>query len=118
MIERAASGRRGGCRAGRPSETVVVYGAGPVGLFAMRSLWLMGAALVIAVDHVDYRLEFAQRWAGVETVNFRDLDIITTIKGMSDDRGADASIDAVGCEAAGSAVHRAAGVYGTYRTTP
>src|SRR5512132_2360547 len=38
-------------------ETVVVFGAGPVGLFAMRSLWLLGAGRVIAVDHVDYRLE-------------------------------------------------------------
>jgi threonine dehydrogenase-like Zn-dependent dehydrogenase len=93
-------------------ETVVVYGAGPVGLFAMRSAWLMGAGRVIAVDRVAYRLEFARRWAGVETVNFEDVDIVTTIKGMTDDRGADASIDAVGCEAAGSAAHRALGVYG------
>jgi threonine dehydrogenase-like Zn-dependent dehydrogenase len=93
-------------------ETVAVYGAGPVGLFAMRSLWLMGAGRVIAVDQVDYRLEFARRWAAVETVNFREVDVITTIKGMTGDRGADASVDAVGCEAAGSAAHRALGVYG------
>jgi threonine dehydrogenase-like Zn-dependent dehydrogenase len=93
-------------------ETVVVYGAGPVGLFAMRSLWLMGAGRVIAVDEVDYRLDFARRWAGVETLNFRDVDIITTIKGLTDDRGADASVDAVGCEAAGSGGQRLAGVYG------
>jgi threonine dehydrogenase-like Zn-dependent dehydrogenase len=93
-------------------ETVVVYGAGPVGLFAMRSAWLMGAGRVIAVDEVDYRLDFARRWARVETLNFREVDLITTIKGMTDDRGADCSIDAVGCEAAGSAVQRAAGVYG------
>jgi hypothetical protein len=52
-------------------ETVVVYGAGPVGLFATRSAWLMGAGRVIAVDHVDYRLEFARRWARVETLNSR-----------------------------------------------
>jgi threonine dehydrogenase-like Zn-dependent dehydrogenase len=93
-------------------ETVVVYGAGPVGLFAMRSLWLMGAGRVIAVDRVEYRLAFARRWAGVETLNFDELDVVTTVKGMTDDRGADASIDAVGCEAAGSGAHRAAGVYG------
>jgi threonine dehydrogenase-like Zn-dependent dehydrogenase len=93
-------------------ETVAVFGAGPVGLFAMRSLWLMGAGRVIAVDEVDYRLEFARRWAGVEPLNFRDVDIVATIKSMTEGRGADASIDAVGCEAAGSAVHRAAGVYG------
>jgi threonine dehydrogenase-like Zn-dependent dehydrogenase len=96
----------------RGGETVVVYGAGPVGLFAMRSAWLMGAGRVIAVDHVDYRLDFARRWAGVETLNFREVDIISTIKGMTEGRGADASIDAVGCEAAGSAAQRAIGVYG------
>jgi threonine dehydrogenase-like Zn-dependent dehydrogenase len=93
-------------------ETVVVFGAGPVGLFAMRSAWLLGAGRVIAVDHVDYRLEFARSWAGVETLNFERVDIITAIKGMTDDRGADASIDAVGLEAAGSTLQRAVGVYG------
>jgi threonine dehydrogenase-like Zn-dependent dehydrogenase len=93
-------------------ETVVVYGAGPVGLFAMKSAWLMGAERVIAVDEVDYRLEFARRWAGVETLNFREVDVVTAVKAMTDDRGADASIDAVGCEAAGSAVQRAVGVIG------
>lgn len=92
-------------------ETVVVYGAGPVGPFAMRSAWLMGAGRVIAVDEIEYRLDFARRWARVETINFRDVDIITTIKGLTDDRGADCSIDAVGCEASGGAIHRAAGVY-------
>ena len=93
-------------------ETVVVFGAGPVGLFAMRSLWLMEAGRVIAVDHVDYRLEFARRFAAVETLNFREADVVTAIKGMTDDRGADASIDAVGLEAAGSATHRATGIFG------
>jgi threonine dehydrogenase-like Zn-dependent dehydrogenase len=96
-------------------ETVVVYGAGPVGLFAMRSAWLVGAGRVIAVDRVDYRLEFARRWARVETLNFEDTDIITTIKGLTDDRGADCSIDAVGCEAAGGPVQRAFGVFGKCR---
>ncbi len=92
-------------------ETVVVFGAGPVGLYAMRSLWLMGAGRVIAVDRVPYRLEFARRWAGVETLNFDEVDVIASVKAMTDDRGADASIDAVGCEAAGSLLQRAAGVH-------
>jgi threonine dehydrogenase-like Zn-dependent dehydrogenase len=93
-------------------ETVVVFGAGPVGLFAMRSAWLLGAGRVIAVDEVEDRLEFARRWAAVETLNFRDVDLVTTIKGMTGDRGADCSIDAVGCEASGSAFQRAIGIYG------
>jgi threonine dehydrogenase-like Zn-dependent dehydrogenase len=91
-------------------ETVLVLGCGPVGLFAMESAWLMGAGRVIAVDHLDYRLEFARKWAGVETLNFKEVDVVTTIKGMTEDRGADATIEAVGCEAEGSQVHRLLGV--------
>ena len=92
-------------------ETVLVLGCGPVGLFAMWSAWAMGAGRVIAVDQENYRLAFARDWLGVETLNFRDVDIVTAIKGMTDDRGADATIEAVGCEAAGSSLHRAFGIY-------
>jgi threonine dehydrogenase-like Zn-dependent dehydrogenase len=92
-------------------ETVLVLGSGPVGLFAMWSAWAMGAGRVIAVDQEDYRLDFARSWLGVETLNFRDLDLVTTVKGMTEGRGADATIEAVGCEAAGSPVHRAIGIY-------
>jgi len=95
----------------RGGETVVVFGAGPVGLYAMKSLWLMGAGRVIAVDRVGYRLDFAKRWARVETLNFDEVDVVTAIKSMTEERGADASIDAVGCEAAGSPLQRAIGVY-------
>jgi threonine dehydrogenase-like Zn-dependent dehydrogenase len=93
-------------------ETVLVLGCGPVGLASMWSAWAMGAGRVIAVDQEDYRLEFAKRWAQVETLNFRDVDLVTTIKGMTEGRGADATVEAVGCEAAGSLIHRALGVYG------
>jgi threonine dehydrogenase-like Zn-dependent dehydrogenase len=92
-------------------ETVLVLGCGPVGLFAMRAAWMMGAERIIAVDHLGYRLEFAREWAAVETLNFKEHDLVTTIKGMTDDRGADATIEAVGCEADGSIVHRVLGVY-------
>ncbi len=93
-------------------ETVLVLGCGPVGLFAMWSAWAMGAGRVIAVDHVDYRLEFARRWAKAETLNLREIDVVTAVKGMTEGRGAEATIEAVGLEAAGSAAHRALGVYG------
>lgn len=93
-------------------ETIVVLGAGPVGLFAMKAAWLLGAGRVIAVDKVGYRLDFARRWANVETINFEEVDLITTIKDITQGRGADACIDAVGCEAAGSGAQRALGVYG------
>jgi threonine dehydrogenase-like Zn-dependent dehydrogenase len=61
---------------------------------------------------VEYRLAFARRWASVETIHFEKEDFITTLKGLTGERGADATIDAVGCEAAGSPVQRAAGIYG------
>jgi threonine dehydrogenase-like Zn-dependent dehydrogenase len=93
-----------------PGDTVVVFGCGPVGLFAMRSAWLMGAGRVIAVDHVPYRLAFAEKYARVETLNFKEVDVITAIKEMTEGRGADASIDAVGLEAAGGPLQQLLGV--------
>ena len=91
-------------------ETVVVFGAGPVGLFAMKSAWLLGAARVIAVDHVEARLDFARRWAGVETLDFRQHeDIALYIKEMFNGRGPDVCIDCVGMEAVGSKLHGALG---------
>jgi len=93
-------------------ETVVVLGCGPVGLFAMKSAWLLGAGRVIAVDRVAYRLEFARRFANVETLDYRDADLVQMIRDRTEGRGADAVIDAVGLEASGSAAQRALGVYG------
>jgi len=92
-------------------ETVVVFGAGPVGLFAMKSAWLLGAARVIAVDHLDYRLEFARRFAGVEVVNFKKVDdVVGYLKDQFDGRGPDVCIDAVGMEAEGSKFQRVLGL--------
>src|SRR5205823_120117 len=93
----------------KEGDTVCVFGAGPVGLFTMASAWLMGAGRVIAVDDVDYRLDFARRWQEVETVDFRDaggIDVIGKLRTMTDGRGPDVCIDAVGCEASGSKFHR------------
>ncbi|NVJ05507.1 glutathione-dependent formaldehyde dehydrogenase [Myxococcus sp. AM001] len=94
----------------QPGDTVVVFGAGPVGLFAMKSAWLMGAGRVIAVDLQDYRLDFARKFAHVETLNFKDVDIVTAIKETTEGRGADVSIEAVGCEAEGSLLQRVLGL--------
>jgi threonine dehydrogenase-like Zn-dependent dehydrogenase len=94
----------------RPGDTVVVFGCGPVGLFAMKSAWLMGAGRVIGIDHVDYRLEFARRYAQVETLDFDEVDVVAEILDATDGRGADACIDAVGCEASGSKLQRALGI--------
>jgi S-(hydroxymethyl)glutathione dehydrogenase / alcohol dehydrogenase len=84
-------------------DVVVVFGAGPVGLFAAKSAWLMGAGRVIVVDHLDYRLEFASRFAHAETCNFGQVDdIVVHLKKLTDDLGADVVIDAVGAEADGN----------------
>ncbi|QFG68612.1 zinc-dependent alcohol dehydrogenase [Ornithinimicrobium pratense] len=84
-------------------DAVVVLGAGPVGLFAARSAWLMGASRVIVVDHLDYRLEMARTFAHAETVNFAEHDdVVVHLKRTTDHLGADVVIDAVGAEADGN----------------
>ena len=92
-------------------DTVVVFGAGPIGLLAARSAWLMGAGRVIVVDHVEYRLEFARNWCPAEIVNFKEVgDMAIHLKKMTDWLGADVCIDAVGAEATGNALQHLTGV--------
>lgn len=93
----------GGIGAG---ETVVIFGCGPVGLFAQRSAWLLGAERVIGVDHVPERLAFAREYSNIDPVNFREVDdIVLYLKELTDGRGPDVCIDAVGLEADGSSFH-------------
>jgi threonine dehydrogenase-like Zn-dependent dehydrogenase len=95
----------------KEGDTVVVFGAGPVGLFAARSAWLFGAGRVIVFDHLDYRLEFARQFAQCETVNFLEIDDpVVWIKHATDGFGADVCIDAVGCDAAGSMLQTITGL--------
>lgn len=83
-------------------DTVVVFGAGPVGLAAARSSWLMGAGRVIVVDYLDYRLQKAHDFAFAEPINFGQVDdIVRTLKKETEGLGADVVIDAVGAEADG-----------------
>lgn len=92
-------------------DTVVVFGAGPVGIFAAKSAWLFGAKRVIVVDHVEYRLEFVKRYAQCEVVDFKSFkDLPAHLKKLSDGLGPDVCIDAVGCEAAGNAAQTLLGV--------
>ena len=92
-------------------DTVVVFGAGPIGLMAARCSWLFGAGRVIIIDHLDYRLEFAKQYAQCEAYNFvKDMDDpVLFIKKTTDYFGADVCIDAVGCEAAGSTLQTITG---------
>ena len=88
----------------QPGDTVVVFGAGPVGIMAARCAWLFGAGRVIVIDHVDYRLEFARTYAPCEVYNFKEIDdVVLFLKKTTDGMGADVCIDAVGAEAAGNA---------------
>lgn len=83
-------------------DTVVVFGAGPIGIMAAKCAWLFGAGRVIVIDQLDYRLEFAQKFAQCEVHNFKSLeDPVVFIKKTTDSLGADVCIDAVGAEAAG-----------------
>lgn len=80
-------------------ETVVIFGSGPVGLMAQKSAWLRGAKRVIAVDPVPYRLEKARTVNKVETLDANDEHLMEKIREMTNGRGADVAIDAVGMEA-------------------
>ena len=81
-------------------ETVAVWGCGPVGQFAIRSAFLMGAGRVIAIDSVPERLAMAAA-AGAETLDVMEDDIFHRLKDMTGGMGPDACIDAVGMEAHG-----------------
>lgn len=89
-----------------PEDTVAVFGCGPVGLFSQQCAWLLGARRVIAIDSVDYRLEFARRHNRAETIDFSKVrDPVARLQEMTDGRGPDVCIDAVGLEANGALLH-------------
>jgi threonine dehydrogenase-like Zn-dependent dehydrogenase len=78
-------------------ETVAVWGCGPVGQFAIKSAFLLGAERVLAIDTVPERLALA-RQSGAITLDFQNDDIYDHIQELTGGRGADACIDAVGTE--------------------
>lgn len=78
-------------------ETVAVWGCGPVGQFAIKSAFLLGAERVIAIDTVPERLRLAES-SGAITLDFKKEDIYDRIQDLTGGRGADACIDAVGTE--------------------
>jgi threonine dehydrogenase-like Zn-dependent dehydrogenase len=83
-------------------EVIAVFGAGPVGQFAIASAVMLGAERVIAIDQYDYRLQMALNKAGAtDIIDFsKDADIVEQLKELTGGRGPDAVIDAVGMEAA------------------
>ena len=93
-------------------ETVAIFGAGPVGLMAAKSAWLRGAGRVINVDTVQYRLDKARSSAMSETILWKDgsKDVVEQIREMTNGRGADVCIEAVGFEPDRSLIDRAKAV--------
>jgi threonine dehydrogenase-like Zn-dependent dehydrogenase len=83
----------------KPGDVIAVWGAGPVGLLAMASANLLGAAKVIAIDRFDYRLRRAREQTGAETLNYEEVGVLAALKDLTGGRGPDACIDAVGMEA-------------------
>lgn len=82
-------------------DTVAVWGSGPVGQFAIKSAWMLGAGRVIAIDEVAERLELAENQGKAETINFDENGkVYDLLMEMTNGRGPDRCIDAVGCEAA------------------
>jgi len=83
----------------KPGDIVAVWGAGPVGQFAIASAFLLGAEKVVAIDRFPYRLEMARAHSGAEIINYEDTDVNDALKEMTGGRGPDACIEAVGMEA-------------------
>jgi threonine dehydrogenase-like Zn-dependent dehydrogenase len=91
-------------------ETVAVFGCGPVGLMAQKAAWLKGAGRVIGVDLQPYRLDMARKAANSETINLETTDPVQAIREMTNGRGADVCVDAVGMEADRSVMDRLANI--------
>lgn len=97
----------------RPGDTVAIWGCGPVGQFAIRSAFMLGAGRVIAIDRIPERLRMAEA-GGAETLNYEEGSVLERLREMTGGRGPDACMDAVGMEAHGVGV---GGVYDAVKQT-
>ena len=86
----------------KPGDTVAVWGCGPVGLFAMKSAFMLGAERVIGIDRLGCGLRKAAEECFAETINYEEADVGETLKEMTGGRGPDACIEAVGLDADGA----------------
>lgn len=91
----------------QPADVVAVWGCGPVGQFAIRSAYMLGADRVISIDHVPERLRMAKDISKAEVVDYASSDILAELNDLTAGRGPDACIDAVGMEAHGSGLEYA-----------
>lgn len=82
----------------QPGDTVAIWGCGPVGQFAIRSAFLLGAERVIAIDRFPARLQMARN-GGADTIDYEETDVYDTLMQLTGGRGPDSCMDAVGLEA-------------------
>jgi threonine dehydrogenase-like Zn-dependent dehydrogenase len=92
----------------KPGDTIAVWGCGPVGQFAMKSAFMLGAERVIGIDRFPERLRMAKEKVGAQTLNYEDVDVLQALQEITGGRGPDACIDCAGMEA------HAPGVLGAY----
>ncbi|GEO17230.1 zinc-dependent alcohol dehydrogenase [Microvirga aerophila] len=82
----------------QPTDTVAIWGCGPVGQMAIRSAILLGAKQVIAIDHLPERLEMAEA-GGAITINFDEESVVERLNELTGGEGPEKCIDAIGMEA-------------------
>ncbi|HEX3560585.1 MAG TPA: zinc-dependent alcohol dehydrogenase [Pyrinomonadaceae bacterium] len=97
----------------QPGDTVAVWGCGPVGLFAIKSAFLLGAERVVAIDRFPERLRLAAE-SGAVTINYSEADVYDELKALTGGIGPDSCIDAVGLEAHGTSI---GAIYDKVKTT-
>ncbi|MBV8694041.1 MAG: glutathione-dependent formaldehyde dehydrogenase [Ktedonobacteraceae bacterium] len=85
-------------------DIVAVWGCGPVGQFAIKSAYLLGAERVIAIDRIPERLNLAKEKGNADVINYEQADVVETLRAMTGGRGPDGCIDGVGLEAHGKTI--------------
>jgi threonine dehydrogenase-like Zn-dependent dehydrogenase len=86
----------------KPGDTIAVWGCGPVGQFAIRSAYLLGAEKVIAIDRFPDRLALAASHGKAQVLNYDEVDVPDALRDLTGGQGPDACIDAVGLESHGT----------------
>jgi threonine dehydrogenase-like Zn-dependent dehydrogenase len=86
----------------KPGDVIAVWGCGPVGQFAIRSAYMLGAERVIAIDRFPERLSLAESQGKAEVINYADIDVSEALRDLTGGQGPDACIDAVGLESHGT----------------
>ncbi|WP_372463437.1 zinc-binding dehydrogenase, partial [Actinospica acidithermotolerans] len=81
----------------QPTDTVAIWGCGPVGQMTIRSAVLLGAEQVIAIDHLPERLEMAEA-GGAITINFDDENVVERLNELTGGEGPEKCIDCIGME--------------------